>query len=101
MVETFIAGGSILTRGFQQPTDANVGVPVVQQAGYEIGVSPNPSSGSFMFNVLAAAPVAIHIRVTDVIGQTVGIYQTPGVDGSRRLPVDLSSFRQGSTSRTL
>ncbi len=95
MVETYSAGGSILTQGFQQPSDNNVRVPIVQQAGYDLTVSPNPGTGSFYFNVAASAPVTIDIRVTDVIGQTVGIFQTSGIEGAQRLPVDLSGLRQG------
>lgn len=95
MVQTFTAGSSILTQGFQQPADANVGLPVVQLAGYGAEIFPNPAVGLLNFDFVAADQVDATINMLDVLGQVLTTEQAYIGAGKHRVQLDLSNHPQG------
>ena len=70
MVQTFTAGGSILTQGFQQDFDFNVGLtPVI--AGSLTYVFPNPTTGNLYIRIASGYIGAVEAEVFDVEGRLV------------------------------
>ena len=70
MVETYSAGGSILTQGFQQPFDFSVGIPQ-HSASHTLEIFPNPSSGNFTVFLPDHTGGEIAVQIFDAIGKLV------------------------------
>ena len=70
MVETFSAGGSILTQGFQQPFDFPVGIPQ-HSANHSLEIFPNPSLGDITVFLPDLTGDEIAVQVFDAIGKLV------------------------------
>ena len=94
MVETFFAGSSILTQGFQQPFDFSVGIPH-QSTNHILEIFPNPSSGNFTVLLPDHTGDEVTVQVFDAIGKLVfrKIFQM-NVSGNR-VQLSLSNLIDG------
>jgi len=83
MVETFIAGSSILNQGFQQAFDFTTGIynPTVRN---EMNIFPNPSSGNVSVQLPSTFKGNVNVSVYDAIGQLV-FMRTEKLDGQTNL----------------
>ncbi len=70
MVETFSSGSSILTQGFQQPSDFNVAIPELPTEN-NITIFPNPNNGSCQLLLNSIGRADIIIRLYDALGKEV------------------------------
>lgn len=71
MVESFFAGTSILTQGFEQPQDGFTGITYPASDEYTLQVFPNPGTGNFYVNVASKEPVQVQLRILDIPGRLV------------------------------
>jgi len=96
MVETFSAGSSILTQGFQQPEDFSTGISVVTAQGPGMSAFPNPATDAI--NLLSDFTEAGRLRLllTDALGRIVlqgDELEIPG--GTSRITQDVSRVASG------
>ncbi|MCW5906294.1 MAG: T9SS type A sorting domain-containing protein [Chitinophagales bacterium] len=70
MVQTFSAGGNILTQGFQQPNDQVVGLLDMTKDDFgSFVVYPNPAVDNLWFGYQFPEPGRVALAVYDVLGQ--------------------------------
>ncbi len=80
MVETFTASSIILTQGFQQPEDFNVGIISVAEPGWNITAFPNPASNYVTVQLNGSAASNVSLSLYDIAGKLVsdfGSLQNP------------------------
>jgi hypothetical protein len=70
MVQTFISGNSILTQGFQQDFDFNVGYPAIRSFS-STDVYPNPTTGHLFIRIGSNYIGDVDAEVFDVQGRLV------------------------------
>jgi hypothetical protein len=95
MVQTFTAGSSILTQGFQQPEQNIVSIPETQLAEGDIVTYPNPTSGAFSLQYLATENSEKVITVLNSMGQVVFQKTFNQVSGINKVDFDFSQLNQG------
>lgn len=80
MVQTFSAGGNILTQGFQQPSDSLIIglLDLTTEAYGSLVVYPNPAVDNFSYGFEMPEAGKVSFRVFDQLGQIV----TDGYNGS-------------------
>lgn len=71
MVNTFSSGTGILTQGFQQPEDFNVGITALLPGNNSLQVYPNPANDAFSIQSLFAEEGTLFLTLVDAIGQLV------------------------------
>jgi hypothetical protein len=89
MVQTFSAGGNILTQGFQQPTNDSVPVGLLDVTQDDFGafvVYPNPAVDNVMMGFQMPQAGRVTIALYDMLGQKVsdiyaGNYENGKVTG--------------------
>ena len=98
MVQTFSAGGNILTQGFQQPNDQLVGL--IDFTKDEFGsfvVYPNPAVDNLWFGFQFPEAGRIAIAVYDVLGQKLADVYTGNYDNGKTTDgFAVSNFAAGS-----
>jgi hypothetical protein len=95
MVQTFTTAGNILTQGFQQPEDLNVGIEETTPIDGNIVLYPNPTNGAFSMQFNADESAERVISVYNSIGQIVLQKTIQQIAGVNKVDFDLSSFSQG------
>ncbi len=97
MVETFTAGGNILTQGFQQPTDKVTGL--LDFTRDEFGsfvVYPNPAVDNFWFGLQLPEAGKVTVGLFDVLGQKVlDVYESNYTDGKVMQQTNVTAFAAG------
>jgi hypothetical protein len=98
MVQTFSAGGNILTQGFQQPNDQLVGlIDITKDEFGSFVVYPNPAVDNLWFGFQFPEEGRITIAVYDVLGQKVAeVYNGNYDTGKTTDGFTVSSFAAGS-----
>src|SRR6478672_9992226 len=72
MVQTFSAGGNILTQGFQQPNDNITGlIDMTQDEFGSFAVYPNPAVDNLSFGFQLPEAAKVQIALYNAIGQKV------------------------------
>ncbi len=95
-VATVTGGSSILTQGFQQPSDISTAVtPKPVPGNNQIGVYPNPSNGQFQVSFLGASESTITFKIYDVLGQIVSDRIQKFSTGLNHTEFDLRNLRPG------
>jgi hypothetical protein len=95
MVQTFTTAGNILTQGFQQPEDLNVGILESTPVDGSIVIYPNPTNGLFSLQYSAGESAEREISIYNGIGQIVLRKTIQQVAGVNKVDFDLSIFCQG------
>jgi hypothetical protein len=95
MVQTLTTAGNILTQGFQQPEDLNVGIQETSSTEGSILIYPNPTNGAFSLQYNGDEGAEKVISVYNGIGQIVLQKTIQQVAGINKIDFDLSSFSQG------
>ena len=95
MVKTFSAADVILTQGFQQAYDINVGIHKNNVANNTITLGPNPSRGEVQLFFNSAAALNLTILIYDMAGKL--IYQTTSrkAEHNNYILLNLSSLAVG------
>ena len=73
MIQTFTGGSSILTQGFQQPDDRNVGVQELNEDELTIKIFPNPTSDLVTVNLESDKAESYGIVMYDLLGRTLNL----------------------------
>jgi hypothetical protein len=87
-VATSQAGGFVLTQGFQQPDDKEVGVTEIGLPDMNVKLYPNPADASVSLWLQCTAPGSCaNLRVTlhDLLGRTLTLPGTVATQGSESL----------------
>ena len=96
MVQTFTGGTSILTQGFQQPTDFNVGIPVLSSPSQNsVTVFPNPNSGIFTLMINMEKDADVSLRIFDAIGREVYFDKMKHASGISQVGLRLTDLIDG------
>ena len=74
MVETFTTSSVILTQGFQQPEDQNVGIINISEPDWNIEAYPNPTTDNVTVQVTTGNASDINVSLFDIAGQLVANY---------------------------
>jgi hypothetical protein len=98
MVQTFTAGGSILTQGFQQPNDNLVGLLDMTEDEFgSFAVYPNPAVDNLWFGFQFPEAGRIAIAVYDVLGQKMAdVYNGNYVNGKTTEGFQVGNYSAGS-----
>jgi len=84
MVQTFSAGGNILTQGFQQPNDEVLGILDVTQDDYgSFVVYPNPAVDNAWLGFTLPEAGKVTIMMYDVLGQKVSDIYTANYESGK------------------
>lgn len=95
MVQTFSQSNSILTQGFQQPTDFGVYVPEPAKNGFSFGVFPNPSKGNVNLVLSTKNTAMVNIRLIDALGKTIDADRFTHAAGVNTYPYNWSNVSNG------
>ena len=97
MVQTFSAGGNILTQGFQQPNDNVTGlIDLTQDEFGSFVVYPNPAVDNMWFGFRLPEAGKVQISLYDVIGQKVSdVYHTSYDNGKIVEQLNVSTYAAG------
>ncbi len=93
MVEPFTTSSVILTQGFQQPQDENVGIISVSEPDWSIDAYPNPTAGNVTVQVKADNTSDINLSLFDVTGQLVTNYGA--IENNTGTQLNLSELAAG------
>jgi len=96
-IETFSAGATILTQGFQQPQDTKVGILNLQGEDGYFGIYPNPVNEGLFYLCEFPQAGSLSISITDVVGKVVGTVPLQAYESGRyaaQLPC--SNYAAGS-----
>ena len=96
MVSTFSTGSVIVTQGFQQPEDFNVGVAPLPDPASGISFGPNPSSGTINLFFESTAGMNMIFSVLDLKGALLYELETVKYAGTNFISFDLSVLPAGS-----
>lgn len=96
MVATFSSGSVVITQGFQQPEDFNVGVAPLPEPASGISFGPNPSSGTVNLFFESTAGMEMIFSVLDLKGALLYELETVKYAGSNFLSFDLSTLPAGT-----
>ena len=81
MIQTFTGGTNILTQGFQQPDDKDVGIQQLVEDGLTISIFPNPTNDFVTVNLQADNAELYGVIMYDLLGRTLALPGT--LDRSR------------------
>ena len=81
--ETFSAGVTILTQGFQQPQDTKVGILNLQGEDGYFGIYPNPVNEGLFYTCEFPQAGSLSISITDVVGKVVNITPLQAYESGR------------------
>ena len=81
MIQTFTGGTNILTQGFQQPDDKDVGIQQLTEDGLTINIFPNPTHDLVTVNLQADNAELYGVIMYDLLGRTLALPGT--LDRSR------------------
>jgi hypothetical protein len=97
MVETFSAGGNILTQGFQQPTDKAVGLINITKDAYgSFVLYPNPAVDQMFFGFEFPNKGKVSVSMYDAIGQKIAdLYESNYDNGKVVQNMDVSTYAAG------
>lgn len=97
MVETFSAGGVILTQGFQQPTDKAVGLLDITKDPYgSFVLYPNPAVDQMFFGFEFPEKGKVAVSMYDAIGQKVADLYESNYDGGKTVQeMNVSTYAAG------
>jgi hypothetical protein len=95
MVETFSAGGSILTQGFQQPEDFNVSLKDIDKGTFGITMGPNPTAGNITVVFTRPGLLQLVFSIYDISGKLVYRTAVEKEGQNNFIALDLSSFASG------
>lgn len=98
MVQTFTAGGNILTQGFQQPNDNLVGILDMTEDEFgSFAVYPNPAVDNLWFGFQFPEAGQIAVAVYDVLGQKVAdVYNGSYTTGKTTEGTQVVDYAAGS-----
>lgn len=94
MVETFSAGSSILTQGFQQSFDVGVGVPE-HPAALALSIFPNPTSGNIVIQLPDSYTGKVEANIFDAVGKLVFRKTVPLARNANSIPLSIESLMKG------
>jgi len=94
MVETFAAGGSMLTQGFQQSLDIEVGIHNMV-FNSQLSIFPNPTTGSTTLALPSDFPDEFDVHVFDAIGKLVFSKSFNANSALKRIHLSLEDFIDG------
>ncbi|HWB63106.1 MAG TPA: T9SS type A sorting domain-containing protein [Chitinophagales bacterium] len=84
MVQTFSAGGNILTQGFQQPNDEVLGLIDVAQDNFgSFVVYPNPAVDNFWYGFQLPEAGRVSFVMTDMLGQKISEVYNANYDNGK------------------
>ena len=98
MVETFSAGGNILTQGFQQPTPKAVTglLDMTQDAFGSMVVYPNPAVDNVWFGIVLPENGKVTVTLYNDIGQKVTDVYNANYSGGKVIEkVNISAYAAG------
>ena len=97
MVQTFSAGGNILTQGFQQPNDFTVGLLDVTKDDFgSFVVYPNPAVDNLSYGFAFPESGKVEIAVYNNAGQRMAdVYNANYVDGKTIEVLNVSNYAAG------
>jgi hypothetical protein len=93
-VNTLTGGNLILTQGFQQPFDFNVGVRE-NEVNWGISVYPNPVGDELRIRFDVENPGDFLIEVQDVTGRLIGQEKHNGVNPGDIILLNISAYTSG------
>lgn len=96
LVQTYSAGGNILTQGFHQPASSPVSVEEITEV-LNYSVFPNPFSDVVQVSLTVSDAAGVQLKLTDIAGRVV--HQAKPADytaGTHLLSVNTASLAQGS-----
>lgn len=73
MIQTFTGGTNILTQGFQQPDDKDVGIQQLLEDGLTINIYPNPTNDLVTVNLQSDNAASYGIIMYDLLGRTLAL----------------------------
>jgi len=97
MVQTFSAGGNILTQGFQQPNENITGlINMTQDEFGSFVVYPNPAVDNLSFGFQLPEAGKVEISLYDAIGQKISdVFNTNYENGKIIQQLNVSSYAAG------
>ena len=73
MIQTFSVGNNILTQGFQQPDDKDVGIQQLIEDGLTINIFPNPTNDLITVNIQSENAETYGLIMYDLLGRTLSL----------------------------
>lgn len=97
MVQTFSAGNTILTQGFQQPNDFTVGLLDVTKDEFgSFVVYPNPAVDNMFYGFVFPEAGKVEVAVYNNAGQRMAdVYNANYVDGKTVETLNVSNYAAG------
>lgn len=93
-IETFTAGGYILTQGFQQPADLNTTKVQNEKPAFGVHAYPNPAFNVLTLHFTGRSAAGYKIELFDVTGQSVHT-EFEILDKQEDVRLDLSGYENG------
>ncbi|MCW5908756.1 MAG: T9SS type A sorting domain-containing protein [Chitinophagales bacterium] len=97
MVQTFSAGGNILTQGFQQPNDLSVGMLDITRDEFgSFVVYPNPAVDNLWFGFQFPESGRVTVSIFDILGQKVADIYSGNYDNGKVVEtMNVSNYSAG------
>ena len=70
-IETYFSPNTILTQGFEQPTDFGTYTIEYPDPNFSFGIFPNPSDGNFNLVVNGEVNKKINLKILDIAGKVI------------------------------
>jgi hypothetical protein len=95
--ETFTAGSTILTQGFQQPQATQVGILNLQGEDGYFGIYPNPVNEGLFYTCEFPDAGSLSLTITDVVGKVVSVIPVQAYEsGKFTAQLPCSNYAAGS-----
>jgi hypothetical protein len=97
MVQTFSAGGNILTQGFQQPNDILIGIIEASKDEFgSFGLYPNPAVDNLWFGFELPESGRVSVGVFNGLGQKIAdVYEGNYTAGTVTQQIGVSNLAAG------